>query len=562
MGDFCMSKSAYQLLKQEVNMRDRSADIAEMDKMSKLYEGELPPEYDDYFPANSPIHIINMIRLAWDDLAPSVGRFPDFVADPLNNSDAELKRTGLIERIARSHLKDSLPTGKELLFSLAWWLVGTGHSVAVVVPDTDKKKPRIEFRDPRTVYPGAKRKVGNRIVELKDLIFEYEVGAEEALKRGLASDGDLHVKGQPSATKVKIIEYIDDQTWMLVSEYGRMKHSKHGLGMVPASYMQTFAPNKNALGQFNDQVTLMVAMSRIISQKIAYVDRLLYPIIWVKGHESAIRIGPNTINKLGPQGEMGSIAPPTQLQVDRDLATIERFSRILNRNPEVRQGEVDGKGAYVGAKTLESLNDSVDTVVSRYWDTLAAGLQHLITASLRMDEEFWPDEEKSIYGIIKGKRYRDKYVPSKDIAGRSFVRIEYGFGRGGYEGFLESVQANQAGLKPKRQAIEEMPGVSDVDAVLRALEIEKMDEAGQVAFLTAASQGQLDTVVWAKLRKEMERRGTPLHEVILKYEKELQKQASAAQQVPDIGGMTAPPQEEMPMPEQLPGIPPTGLMGA
>lgn len=254
---------------------------------------------------------------------------------------------------------------------------------------------------------------------------------------------------------------------------------------------------------------------------------------------------------------MGSIAPPAQLQVDRDLATIERFSRILNRNPEVRQGEVDGKGAYVGAKTLESLNDSVDTVVSRYWDTMGHGIQELIAAAMKMDEKFWPNEEKSVYGIVKGSRFRDKYVPKKDINGRYFVRIEYGFGRGGYEGFLETVQAYQAGLSPKRAAIEQMPGISDVDAVLRTLEIEKMDEAGQVAFLTAASQGQLDTVIWAQLRKEMEMKGMPLHEAILKYEAELQAQASQAAQSQDVTGMTA----EAPMQEGGPAEapPPPGI---
>lgn len=556
-----MSKSAYQLLKSEVTQRERSADIAEMDKMSKLYEGELPAEYDQYFPTNSPIHIINMIRLAWDDLASSVGRFPDFVADPVNASDAELKRIGKLEHIAHSYLRDSAPTGKEFLFSTAWWLVGTGHAVAVVVPDTKNKRPRIEARDPRTAYPGAKRKIGNRITELKDMIFEYEIQGMEALARGFATHSDLKNNQGQTKTRVKILEYVDEKQWMVVSEFGHAKTSVHNLGIVPVSYMQTFSPNHTALGQFNDQVTLMVAMSRIISQKIAYVDRMLYPIIWVKGHEGAIRLGPQTINKLGPQGEMGSIAPPAQLQVDRDLATIERFSRILNRNPEVRQGEVNSKGAYVGAKTLESLNESVDTVVSRYWDTLGAAIQHLISVALTMDEMFWPNEEKSISGLVKGSRFRDKYVPKKDINGRTFVRIEYGYGRGGYEGFLEAVQAYQAGLKPKRQAIEEMPGTSDVDAVLRLLEIEKMDEAGQVAFLTAASQGQLDTVVWAKLRKEMEKKGTPLHEIILKYEDTLKKQAQEAQAAPDIGGMTAPPPETVPQ-EALPGVPPAAMMGA
>lgn len=561
-----MSKEAYSLLKAEVTLRSEYVDTAEMDSMSKLYEGEIPPQYAEFFPKKSPVHVINMIRLAWDDLASSVGRFPDFVADPLNASDTELARVGLLERIGHSYLRTALPTGKEFLFTLAWWLVGTGRAVAVVVPDKTRKTPRLEVRDPRTCYPGAKRKVGNRIVELEDLLFEYEIPFSEAKKRGLATDADVNPvyngRAQNPNKKIKILEYINDKTWMVVSEFGHSVKADHNMGEVPGTYMQTFSPNRDGIGQFTDQVTLMVAMSRIISQKIAYVDKLLYPIIWVKGHEGAIKLGPQVLNKLGPQGEMGSISPPAQLQVDRDMATIERFSRILNRNPEVRQGEVDGKGAYVGAKTLESLNDSVDTVVSRYWDTLAAGLQNLISVSLEMDEKYWPNEEKSVYGIIKGSRFRDKYTPSKDIKGRYFLRIEYGFGRGGYEGFLETVQSYQAGLSTKRQAIEQIPGVADVDAVLRGLEIEQMDEAGKIAFLTAAQNNQLDMVVWAKLRKEMELKGTPLHEIILDYQKELESQAAQAAQSQDVTGMTAEaaPEEGPPEAAPAPGIDPAEMI--
>lgn len=196
-----MSKSAYQLLRSEVTLREDTVDVTEMDRMSRLYEGEIPAEYADFFPKSSPVHVINMIRLAWDDLASSVGRFPDFVADPLNASDKELKRTGLLERIGHSYLRTSMPTGKEFLFTTAWWLVGTGRSVAVVVPDLENKKPRIEHRDPRTAFPGAKRKIGNRIVELSDIIFDYEVSFDEAIKRGLATEANR--KGKKGTPRVR-----------------------------------------------------------------------------------------------------------------------------------------------------------------------------------------------------------------------------------------------------------------------------------------------------------------------------------------------------------------------
>ncbi len=557
-----MSKELYGILKNAVEDRRELFDTEEIGKLAGIYEGELPSEYAQYFPKNSPVHNLNVIRLAWDDLATSVGRFPEVFAPPLDLTNAESKRTGLLERIASSYIRESYPSGSKFLFSLAWWLVGTGHAVIVLVPDVENKRPRFEIRDPRFAFPSAKRKVGNDIVELKDILFSYDIPYSEAESLGLAKPVKKFSRGRGSSPRgmVKVIEYIDDKDWMLVSEFGLTKKSEHGLGKVPASYITTFAPNKSGLSQFQDQITLMVAMSRILSQKIAYVDKLIYPIIWVKGHEEMIKIGPQMINKLSPQGQMGQIAPPTQLQVDRDLATIERFSRRLNRNPEVRQGEVDGKGAYVGSKTLDTLDDSVDRVVGRFWDDYRDKLASMVSLAFQMDELYWPNEEKSIYGVAKGNRWIDSYTPSEDIDGKHFVQLSYSIAQGGgYEGFLRTTQAFQSGLKTKREAIESEPGVMDADIRIRALELEQMDNAGNAAFLAAANANQLDMDLWAKLRRQMERKGTPLHEAIRKYSKELQAQATAAAGSEDVTALTTPPPEQAPQGEQLAGLPPQAL---
>ena len=561
-----MSKELYSLLNQAVVDRKEIFNTGEIAELAEIYEGEIPAEFHQYFPRSSPIHNVNTIRLAWDDLAGSVGRVPEFVSDPMDQTDREMKKNAKLERIAQSYLRESYPSGKKFMFSMAWWLVGTGHAVAVLVPDDVGKRPRYEVRDPRHCYPSAKRKVGNDIVELKDIIFESELQYSEAASRGLAPPMPRkwdRGRGSAPGGLVRIMEYIDATEWIVVSEFGNVKRTEHNMGEVPAIYCTTFAPNKSGLSQFKDQITLMVAMSRIISQKIAFVDKLIYPVIWVKGHEELIKIGPNMVNKLSPQGAMGQISPPNTLQVDKDLATIERFSRKLNRNPEVRQGEVDGKGAYVGSKTLDTLNDSIDNVVARYWDDLQPKFQRLTAMAFKMDELYWPNEEKSVYGITKGTRWFDRYVPAEDIDGRHYIRIEYGFSAGGYEDFLTTVQSNQAGLATKRQAIERMPGVFDVDAVLRGLELEAMDAAGQAAFMAAAQGGELDQILWAKLRKQMEKKGLPLHEAILKYETAIREAASAAAQ-PEAGvsPMTAPPPpEQAPQEQALAGLPPQALAG-
>lgn len=554
-----MSKEVFGLLESEVASRDWHEGQQDMEEMAKIYEGELPPRFEQFFPKSVPKHLVQVVPLAWDDLATQAGRMPDFRGEPKDKRRSELKAVGLQEKIAFSYLRTALPTGKVFMKDLAWWLQ-IGRAVAVVTPDEENQRPSLELRDPRTVYPGIKKSVNNTIVELSDLLFKYELTLGEARKRGLAPEGDTR-NGMKISQKVKVLEFIDDQQWIIVSEHGQMKRAEHGLGVVPGWVFQSFAPNaKSGKSRFKDQVALMVAISRLITAKIAYADRLVNPILWTKGHEASLELGPYTINRLGPNGEMGQIEPPAQFQVDRDIQMLNQFSRILNRNPEVRQGEIAAKGSYTSAKTLEQLSEAIDTVVGADWDIIGPGIERLMNICFTMDVKLWPKVEKTINGTMKGKRFSETYTPETDIGERVDIRADYGFGVGGYQGFLMHLQASEARTMSKRRAMEAMPGITDVDEELSMIEIEAMDEAGLAMFQQQAAAGQMDMALWATVRKEMAQKGLPLFEAIIKYQELLAEQAAQAQGT-EQGALTAPAPEAAPEEAPLPGLPPAALAG-
>jgi len=240
---------------------------------------------------------------------------------------------------------------------------------------------------------------------------------------------------------------------------------------------------------------------------------------------------------------------------------MNQFSRILNKNPEVRQGEVASKGQYTSAKTLEQLADAIDTVVGSDWDVIGPGLEYLFKVAFTMDIKLWPNVEKTISGDMKGKRFLDTYVPIEDIGDRRSIRVDYGFGVGGYQGFLMHLQAKDAGVMSRRRAMEAMPGITDTAEEQNLIDIEAMDDAGKALFQQQAAQGALDLRLWMKLRKEMAEKGMPLHEAIEKYQAEIAAQAIASQGT-DQGALTAPMPEDMPPEEEeLPGIPPSVLAG-
>ncbi len=557
-----MSTPLYAKLAATVAVRKAAMgeELADMFKLAEVYEGDLPAEYAEFFPKNTPRHEVNFIGLAWDDLAQTVARAPEVQVDPVTTSNSSVVKAEKLEHIVTGYFQNAAPFDSAFLYQNAWNLVGLGKFVAIAVPDGKNKRPTFEARDPRNCFPGAKKRIGSYIAELSDLIFETVMPRNEAAALGLArltDDNDNML-----TTNVTVYEYIDDKSWGQVGPDGH-KVVQHGLGLVPGTYKSTFSPNKVGKSQFKEQISLMVAVSRIITQKIAYLDRVIYPITWVKGLTGELVLGPNAVATLSEHGEIGQLAPPATLQVDRDLSTLERYQRILNRNPEVRQGEVDGKGAYVGAKTLDSLNDSVDNSVARFWDAIQSGYEELAAIALEMDETLYGSEVKTISTIIKGQRNVETYLPTKDIDGRRAVRIAYGFGVGGsYQAFLENVQAWQAELKPKRMAIESMPGGNDANRILRELELDAIDSVAFDGFKAQAQAGQLDNLLWAKYRKMMEDKGLSWYEAFLKMSEEMQKQADeAAQQPVPETGLTTPSPQAVPEEQPLPGVPPSALLG-
>lgn len=552
-----MSKDLYDELNGIAQVRRDHQMIQQQNMMANLYRGKLPGEYEKYFPENAPRTIVQLIKNAWDDIATSAGRLPDLRTDALDETAAEEKAAGLHERIGHHYLREAEPTGKQFMWQLAWWLVGTGRAVAIVRPDSKKEMPVFSIRDSRTAMPNM-RTVGGVPVEIYDILFEREIPEKAAIEMGLAEP--RRITGQPmngtsSSKKVKVYEFIDDQQHVVVSEQGHTIREEHGLGVVPAWVFQNFNPDSDegGLSLFKDQVSMMVAVSMLITMKLAAADKNVNPIFWAKGHQGTIKIGPNVLNKLSANGEIGRLDPPTIPQVDRDIDQLVNFSNILNKNPEVRQGQIQSKGSYTSAKTLEQLSEAIDTTIGQYWDIISPGLQHLFMAAFKMDEKLWPKKEKRITTNIKGKKLRDVYVPQRDIDGRYYINVDYGFGIGGYQGFLQNLQANEAKVKSRKAAMEAMPGVSDVDQELRQIQLEDLDDAQMANIQSQAANGQMDMIFMAKLRK-MVAKGKTLQEAVIKLTEEAQAQSQQAVETGATAPVTNPAEGEVP-PEEAPAPP-------
>jgi hypothetical protein len=130
---------------------------------------------------------------------------------------------------------------------------------------------------------------------------------------------------------------------------------------------------------------------------------------------------------------------------------------------------------------------------------------------------------------------------------------------GGYQGFLQHMQAADAGLQARQTAMENMPGISDVAEELRKMELETIDEAAKQNLLQQAATGAIDMILLGKIKALVAKKGIPILEAVAKIQEEVQAQAVAAQGQ-DQMALTAPPVEAAPE-EELPGIPPAVMAG-
>jgi hypothetical protein len=144
-----------------------------------------------------------------------------------------------------------------------------------------------------------------------------------------------------------------------------------------------------------------------------------------------------------------------------------------------------------------------------------------------MDEQYWPDTEKSIQGMVNGTPFNEKYVPSKDIRGDYSVNVSYGFAAGMNPNqaliFLLQLRGDQDISRDFLQR--QLPMDIDVNAMQAQIDSEQVTDAlkqGVFSLLASmgimAQQGMDPTQVLSQAATIIDQRekGVPMHEAILK----------------------------------------------
>lgn len=560
---------------------ERSSVYAEahmqMDELVGIYFGDLPREFGDLFHPDMHVYVVNMIRLAWDDLAAMSGKvFPIYV-EPENDSAAARNRAEKLEKIAYGYNEAGRIVGgismNLLMKVISWWLVGVGNAVFMVLPSYDHKTPFFTFRDPRTYYPPIGWTPYTQAAA-SDALFAYPMPVAELKARYPDKAGEISRTrarvfapgsgpGSEDSAVVFVGEYYHRDTWQVAILEDRtviLERSDDGdpghPGVVPVVPVGLYAPNM-AKGRslFADQVSIQAAISRMFSQKLEFYDRTLYPIIFHTPLEGkTIRIGPyatnvydTTVPGVTPRADV--IAPAQNVDADQTMAFAIGLTRMLNRNPETMQGF----GQADSAKALSELKAAVgQTIEQVLWPPLLEALPRLYALAATIDVRLWGDLQKRATGHRKNAAFSVTYRPNVDLRGHeNDFRVEPGIGLAGYLGQLEIMQRVGAEMLSEDTALEQMPDIRNPQEEKRRIQGMRVEKLMFADLAGKAQMGLLIPGALAEIRRRVLASGEDLFDVIESMEREGRLYVAPPPAAPEVAG--AAPGPEVPPIELLRG---------
>jgi hypothetical protein len=560
-----------------------SSAIGVMDDLVGVYMGVLPPEFDDFFHEEMHRHVVNAIRLSWDDLASMAGKvFPIYV-DADNDTPTAKERAERQERIGYGYNEAGRIVGgveMSLLMKVySFWMAGVAEAVAMVLPDYERHTPFFTFRDPRHYYPPVGWSPFNQAAA-DDALFAYQITVGElkrrypdraneldrAFAKGYSGTGPTITSGDE--TPLYVGEYYHADVWSVEtltdtrvvlerSESGDRGHP----GIVPVVSMSLYSPGTRARSIFADQISIQAAMARMFSQKLDYADRSLYPIIFTTPlAEKSVRVGPWAINEWDNTAFQGQpradvIGPSNPIDFDQTMAFTMGLQRMLNRNPESFQGQAPG-GRADSAKALTTLRDSVvnTTIREMLWPPMLHAMPKLYTKAAQLDVKLWPNERKRASGRKKNQAFNLMYRPKVDLEGREEdFQIEPGVGLAGYQGTLEILQLVGAELMDEETALEQGEWTRDAQEAKRRIQAMRMEKLTWADLQAKAAQGQLVPGAMAELRRMVQGEGMDLFDAIAKLEKEGKLTVPPPQPVGPAGAAGGPP---FGLPGGAPALPP------
>lgn len=483
--------------------------------------GRFPTRYDRMFNEHDIKLEVRTTKSADMNLTRLTAKtFPISIA-ARGESEAKRKADERAEKIGYGWNEgSSIRSGVEMdgtMFQLAQHQVRFGDGCLLGLPDHDRKIIFWHVKDPRCHFPPNGWSPWG-VTPLDNTLIVYETTLGDLRKRyedypdvvmrlnnqyqsksgSAASAGDRTIckVGEFYSTDAWYCATLDDNP-VVMSESQTGDEGHPGVCPVTSFEQSGYDP------LFQGQLGLEVALQKVLTQEFQATDEMLHgPVSGSKLIGDELKWDEYNVLDTAIPGERiippQRLAPTSPLNSERVIASLLGLNRLMNLTPESAQGGGDANSG----KAIQVLNSPINSIVQDIlWMPFRNGFPHAYENNRRMEINLWPNERKKAYGKKGKATFEVDYIPNVHLSDyQNRIKIESGFGLGGYQQVLEGMQMVDAELMPVEDFIEMHPGYRDVQGTLRRLGAEKLDKT---IFAVLEAQGptlQIEGLLEAKKR--------------------------------------------------------------
>lgn len=409
------------------------------------------------------------------------------------------------------------------------WYLSYGFMPIVVEPDFVNRRPLLRFENPMKTYAqlDAHGKVVSYVKIWRETGWQLADRFPEFAARILGEDQGGMRTAASGDSLLECIKWCDADQYVLYMPERQnlvLMETANPLGEVPVALGLKPSYDEQSRGQFDDVPYIQLARQRMALLGLQATQQSVRAPLAIPTDVQRIPLGDDAIIRTNSPEKIrrvGTEMPVAAFQQEQLLG--EEIQRAV-RMPASATGDV--KASIITGRGVEALNSGYDTQIATGQMVIGEAIRQALMIAMRMDEKFWPNEDKTIRGMINGAPFEEAYRPARDLAGDYQVQVSYGFASGLNPNqaliFLLQLRGDQQVSRDFVQR--QLPMDINVTQMQAQIDIEQVEDAlKQGVFAMLASAGVMaqqgmdptETLRKAAAIIGLRQKGTPMHQAIL-----------------------------------------------
>jgi len=394
-----------------------------MAQVLAVREGRMSDIAPDMFPDTGPFQepiTANMIDVAARDLAEMIAPLPAVNCHASHMvKDSDQRRSDVRTKIVQGYISTSdLQTQ---MFTGADWYLTYGFLVSRVDIDRERKSPIIRLLDPMGCYPEIDR-YGRVTALFQKILVDPDDLCELYPEHAAAVREHFKLRNR---TMLEVVSYHDAKVdLMVVPEIENLVllNERNPIGKCLVRVARR--PGPSVRGQFDDVLFVQLAKARFALLAMEAAHKAVQAPLVVPTDVANMPLGPDAVIRTSNPAGVGRVRLDVPREAFAEQQNLDQELRTGTRYPEVRTGNTDS--SVITGRGVQALMGTMDTQVRTAQAILSRWMRETFSLALEVDEKVWPNERKTLEGVVNGTPFQVRYTPRVDIKGDTSVDVQYG----------------------------------------------------------------------------------------------------------------------------------------